>query len=313
MFEVGDWSEVAEGMIVETMITGYNKGGLECEVSRLRGFIPAGQVSLYHVDDLEQFVGQKMTCVVTEVNEEKRNLVLSHRALLEREKAAAKEKLLEELAVGQEREGVVSKLMDFGAFVDLGGLDGLIHISQMSWDRVKHPSEVLEEGQRVKVKVEKVDPVTGKISLAYRDLFESPWVNVPQKYPVKTTAKGTVSKIMDFGAFVRLEAGVEGLVHISEISHQRVFRVSDVLKPEQEVEVQIQSIDTDAQRISLSMKALEARVEPKKKEDQADDEAAADEQDSAADDLPPVQKFQGVLKGGIGGGKSDGDKFGLKW
>ena len=139
---VGDWSEVTEGMIVEARVTGHNKGGLECEVNQLRGFIPASQVSLYRVEDLAQFVGQKFTCVVTEANPEKRNLVLSRRAVLEREKAAAKESVLASLEVGKTLEGTVRSLQNFGAFVDLGGVDGLVHISQLSWDRLKHADEV---------------------------------------------------------------------------------------------------------------------------------------------------------------------------
>ena len=155
---MGDWSEVSEGMIVEARVTGHNKGGLECEVNRLRGFIPASQISLYRVEDLAQFVGQKFACVITEANPDKGNLVLSRRAVLEREKAEAKTKLLAELEVGQVREGIVRSLQEFGAFVDLGGVDGLIHISQLSWDRIRHASEVLELGQKVKVKIQKIDP-----------------------------------------------------------------------------------------------------------------------------------------------------------
>ncbi len=140
---VGDWSDVAEGVVVEARITGHNKGGLECAVNHIRGFIPASQISLYRVEDLSQFVDQKLVCLVIEANPHKRNLVLSRKAILEREQEEARERLLDELEVGQVREGVVRSLRDFGAFVDLGGVDGMIHISQLSWDRVGHPSEVL--------------------------------------------------------------------------------------------------------------------------------------------------------------------------
>ena len=219
--DIGDWSDIAEGITVDARITGHNKGGLECEVNHIRGFIPVSQVSIYRVEDLEQFVGQKMTCIVTEANRDRRNLVLSRRAVLEREQAEAKERLLEELAEGQEREGIVRNIRDFGAFVDLGGVDGMLHVSQLSWDRVKHPSDVLTLGQKIKVKIQKIDRATGKIGLSYRDTFESPWATAPTRYPVTSRVKGTVSKIMDFGAFVRFESGVEGLVHISELSHKR--------------------------------------------------------------------------------------------
>jgi small subunit ribosomal protein S1 len=290
-------------MLVEARVTGHNKGGLECEVNQLRGFIPASQVSMYRVEDLSQFVEQKFPCIVTEVNPAKRNLVLSRRAVLERDAAEAKEKLLAELEAGQMRDGIVRSLQPFGAFVDLGGVDGLIHISQMSWDRVKHPSEVLEVGQKVNVKIQKIDPQTGKISLAYRDLTESPWATAAQDYPARSTVKGTVSRLMEFGAFVRLGPGVEGLVHISELSHKRVFRVSDVLTEGQEVEVQVQSVDSEQQRISLSLKALEARPTTQK--------AAPEPEEPEAPPEPP-KKRKTPLRGGIGGPPT-GDQFGLKW
>ncbi len=302
--DVGDWSDIAEGIVVEAHVTGHNKGGLECEVNKLRGFIPAGQVSIYRVENLEEFVGQRWPCVVIEANPQRKNLVLSRRAMLEREQAAAKEQLLSQLEVGQTRDGTVRTIRDFGAFVDLGGIDGLIHVSQMSWERVKHPSEVLSVGQKVKVKIQKIDPQTHKISLAYRDLFESPWTNVASKYPVTSKVIGKVSKIMEFGAFVKLEPGVEGLVHISELSHKRVFKATEVVQEGQEIEAKVLSVDVENQRISLSMKALEARLEPAK-------ELQADPGPETA--APARKKERKVpLKGGLG--KSEfGEKFGLKW
>ncbi|MEX2113928.1 MAG: S1 RNA-binding domain-containing protein [Pirellulales bacterium] len=301
--DVGDWSDVAEGMVVEARVTGHNKGGLECDVNRLRGFIPASQVSMYRVENLEQFVGQAFMCVITEANPAKRNLVLSHRAVMEREKAEAKEKLLAELEPGQLREGTVRSLQDFGAFVDLGGIDGLVHISQISWDRIKHPSEVLEVGQQVKVKIQKIDPQTGKIGLVLRDLSENPWANASRDFPVRTRVTGKVTRLTDFGAFVRLGPGVEGLIHISELAHKRVFRVSDVVSEGQEVDVQVLSVDPEAQRISLSLKALEAKPAPAKVEE------ASEEPETPA--APPKPR-KVPLKGGIGG-PGTGEKFGLKW
>lgn len=302
--EVGDWSEVTEGLVVSARVTGQNTGGLECEVHRLEGFIPISQVALYRVESLDEYIGQHLTCIVTEVNAERRRLVLSRRAVLEREKAEARQKLLDELEVGQVREGVVRSLRDFGAFVDLGGVDGLIHVSQMSWDRVKHPSDVLAVGQAVKVKVQRIDPETGKISLAYRDLSESPWSTAASRYQVKTKVSGTVSRIMEFGAFVKLEPGIEGLVHISELSHKRVFRVADVVSEGQPVEVLVLSVDPEQQRIGLSLKALEARPEPKP--------AQPEEESSAAAAAPPQPARRMPLKGGLGE-SSGGEQFGLKW
>lgn len=307
--DVGDWSDISEGITVEARITGHNKGGLEAEVNKIRGFIPAGQISIYRVENFEEFVGQTWQCVVVEANRDRRNLVLSRRGVLEREQAEAKEKIIAELEVGQVREGIVRNIRDFGAFVDLGGIDGMIHVSQMSWDRVKHPSEVLTVGQKVKVKIHKIDPETHKISLTYRDLFESPWTNAASKYPVTSKVTGTVSKIMDFGAFVKLEPGVEGLVHISELSYKRVHRVADFLQEGQQVEAKVLSIDPENQRISLSMKAFEARPEP------VDKKAAELEAIYAAQEAAPAntKKQRKVpLQGGLGRSPK-GDKFGLKW
>ncbi len=300
--QVDDWSDLAEGMLVDVRVTGHNTGGLECEVNHIRGFIPVSQIALHRVEDLAQFVEQRFTCLITEANPERRNLVLSRRAILEREQEAARQQMLASLRPGQIFDGVVRKLMDFGAFVDLGsGVDGLLHISQLAWGRVKHPSDVLKEGQAIKVRVEKINPDTGKISLAYRDLQESPWTAAASKYPPNTVARGKVTKLMDFGAFVEVEPGVEGLVHISELSHKRVFRCSDVVKEGQDVEVMVLSVDAEARRMSLSMKELSAPPEPEKKEEPA--EAAATK--------PKKSKPSGPLLGGIG--RKTGDKYGLKW
>ena len=299
--EVQDWSDLSEGVTVEVRVTGHNKGGLECEVNHIRGFMPISQVSLYRVDDLEPFVGQTLQCLVTEANPDRRNLVLSHRAILEREKQASREKLLQELQVGQVCEGIVRRLQNFGAFVDLGGIDGLIHVSQLSWDRVGHPSDVLEEGQKVQVRIEKIDPATGKIGLSYRDLLEDPWQDAQTKYAAGSVVNGTVTKIMEFGAFVKLAPGVEGLVHISEIAHHRVHKVGAFLKEGQPVQVKILSVDPQNQRLSLSIKAAQAvPVE----------ETAEEEEPELTTKVVPDRKEP--LQGGLGR-KTGGDQFGLNW
>jgi small subunit ribosomal protein S1 len=189
--------------------------------------------------------------------------VLSRRAVLEREREEARRTMLESLAPGQIHEGIVRKLVDFGAFVELGsGVDGLLHVSQLGWGRVKHPSEVVQEGQKIRIRVEKVDKDSGRISLSYRDLLENPWTTADQKYLVNSVVRGKVVKLMDFGAFVELEPGVEGLVHISELSHKRVARVSDVVKEGDEIEAVVLSVDPKARRISLSMKNVTSPPEP---------------------------------------------------
>lgn len=304
--DIQDWSDVSEGTVVETMVKGHNKGGLECEVSGIRGFMPVSQIDVFRVEDLEQYVGKKFNCVITEANESRGNLVLSRRAVLEREREAVRAETMGALAVGQVHEGTVRKLMDFGAFVDIGGVDGLIHVSKLSWDRIKHPSEVVEEGQKVKVVIDKIDVDTGKISMSYRDaVSEHPWHAAAKNFIEGTVVDGTVSKIMDFGAFVKVATGVEGLVHISELAHHRVVKVQNVVSEGQAVSVKVLSMDPDAQRMSLSIK--QAMAPPasasKGKQEPTEEEPV---RESA------VKKHEGALRGGTDK-KSGGEQFGLKW
>lgn len=305
--EIGDWSQVTDGMLVEARVTGHNTGGLECEVNRLRGFIPASQIALYRVENLEEFVDQKFTCLVTEANVQRRNLVLSRRAVLEREREEARALIFDSLAPGQVLEGVVRKILDFGAFVDLGsGVDGLLHVSQLGWGRVKHPSEVVQEGQKIRVRVDKVIRETKKISLSYKDLLENPWNDADRKYEVHSVIHGRVVKIMEFGAFVEVEPGVEGLVHISELSHKRVARVSEVVKEGDEIDAVVLSVDPKAQRISLSMKNVNPPPEA-----EAPSPAAAQEPPAKPVQKPSKQPTR-PLKGGLGRSPR-GAKYGLKW
>jgi small subunit ribosomal protein S1 len=206
------------------------------------------------------------------VNPEERNLVVSRRDLLEKEREEARAKLWAELAEGQIREGIVRSVRDFGAFVDLGGVDGLLHISEMSWSRVQDASQVVQPGQAVKVIVLKLDRERRKVSLGLRQLTPSPWDSVDMNYPPNSIAKGKVTRLMDFGAFVELEPGVEGLVHISELAPQRVRRVADIVQVEQEVRVMVLAVDRNQRRISLSLKAAmpEEAEEPEEEEEQVE-------------------------------------------
>jgi len=242
---------------------------------------------------------------VTEVNPKRKNLVLSRRAVLEREKEEARKERLASMEVGQVVEGVVRKILDFGAFVDVGGVDGLVHISQLSWDHVKDPHEVLQEGQKIRVKIEKVDLQTGKIGLSYRDLLEHPWVHIDDKFPVDAVVTGTVSRIAKFGAFVKLAPGIEGLVHISELSHARVPSVASVVSEGQAVEVKVLAVDPASQRIALSMKA----VLPTPAEEEPELEA---ESPAETPPEPMVAKRHTPLRGGTDRA-SGGEQFGLKW
>ncbi|MGI9518690.1 MAG: S1 RNA-binding domain-containing protein [Pirellulaceae bacterium] len=302
---VADWADLTEGAIVETRITGSNTGGLECTVNNIRGFIPASQIDVVRVENFGDFVNRKMQCVVTEVNPRRKKLVLSHRAILERERQEKKKELMQTLAAGQTLDGIVTKLMDFGAFVDIGGVEGLVHVSKLSWERVEHPSEVLEAGQKVSVKVEKVNPESGKISLSYRDTQENPWTRIDQKYAVGAVVDGTVSRLAQFGAFVKLEAGVEGLVHISELAHHRVIAVKNVVNQGDQVQVKVLSVDPSAQKIGLSLKATLAK--PQK----STDASKTDESNEPLREVA-VKKREEPLKGGRDKG-SGGEQFGLNW
>ena len=286
-----DWSSVAEGMIVEARVTETNKGGLAVDVNGIRGFMPISQIDLYRVEDTEQYVNQRLLSLVTEVDPQERNLVVSRRALLEKEREENREKLWQQLEEGQIREGVVRSVRDFGAFVDLGGVDGLLHVSEMSWKRVQNPADVVQPGQTVKVVVLKIDRERRKVSLGLKQLTASPWDTAVANYPPNTVVKGKVTRLMEFGAFVELEPGVEGLVHISELANQRVRRVADVVQPGQEVAVLVLRVDPAQRKISLSLKAAQAREQP------AEEPAAAEEPEVP---VKPRRPRTTPLRGGIG-------------
>jgi predicted RNA-binding protein with RPS1 domain len=304
--DVSDWTDIKEGEVVDAVVTAANTGGLECKVGNIRGFIPASQVAEFRIEDFAEFVGQKVMCVITEANERRGNLVLSRRAVLEREKREKRAERLSSLEVGAAVEGTVRKITDFGAFIDIGGLDGLLHISQLSWERVKHPSELLTEGQKIQVRIDKIDEQTGKIGLSYRSLQEHPWTNIDSRFPTGAVIPGKVTRIAEFGAFVRVATGVEGLVHVSELAHRRVQNVASVVSEGDEVMVKVLSIDTESQRMSLSIKGAQAAPEPELTEGEP-----AQEED-APPPKPVLPKHRGPLKGGMGR-NTGGEQFGLKW
>ena len=305
---VEDWSQIQAGMVVEARVTAANKGGLECEVAGLRGFMPASLVSTWRIENLEEVVGQTLESLVTEIVPEARRLVLSRRAVIEKLAADAKAKMLETLEPGAEMDGIVRSVREFGAFVDIGnGVEGLIHVSELSWDRVATAADVLKAGDKVRVVVKRIDHDTGKIGLSARDLIESPWRNAAVKYHTGATVRGKVSRIAQFGAFVKLEPGVEGLVHVSELATRHVRSVGDVVKEGEEVECRVLAVDPDEQRLSLSIKALAAK--PAAASSDAEPEVEEPVEEAPA---PVAKKRTGPLKGGLGG-QSDGARFGLKW
>jgi len=293
------WENLRKGLIVEARVTKVNKGGLEVEVDGIRGFLPMGQIEIGRVDDATVYLNQKLRVVVTEANQREKNLVVSRRDLLEQERAEMSEKTWAELAEGQVRHGIVRSVRDFGAFVDLGGVDGLLHVGEMSWSRISDPSGVIKVGQEVDVKVLKIDLNSKKISLGLKQLTPSPWDRVEETFSRGMTVPGKVTRVMDFGAFVEIAPGIEGLVHVSELANNRVRRAADIVKPDQEVEVRILKIETDAKKMSLSLRPLPAAVTTA---------AKAEEEEEAEDDTAapkPVRKTP--LKGGLG--DTDPDPF----
>lgn len=300
-----DWSTVAEGMVVEARVTGTNKAGLEVDVNGIRGFMPISQIELFRVEDLSPYLNQRLHCIVTEAAPAERNLVVSRRALLAQEREEQRQKLLAELAPGQIRSGVVRNIKPFGAFVDLGGVDGLLPVSEMSWARVEKPEDLLQVGQRVDVQVLRIDEQTQKITLSMKQLQTSPWDAAADKYAVGATVSGTVTRITDYGAFVQLEPGLEGLIHISELSTKRVGKVTEVLKPGQEVTVQVLKFEPALRRLSLSLKALQRQAEEAA---QAAQQAAAA---AAAETTPPAKTIKRPtnLKGGLGSSSGSGGLF----
>ncbi|MFO1095537.1 MAG: S1 RNA-binding domain-containing protein [Planctomycetaceae bacterium] len=225
----GDWHAISVGQIVDCLVTKTNKGGLDVTVGNLRGFMPASQADLSYVADLQTFVGQKLRAKVTEVNAPRRRLVVSRRQVLQEERAVAEQELMTHIAVGQTVPGRVKTIKEYGAFVDLGGVDGFLHIGQISWARIGHPNEVLTEGQEVEVRILSIEPEKKRISLGMRQLAANPWVHAEGKYAKGTTHTGKVTRTEQFGAFIELEPGVEGLCHISELDYKRVRAVTDVL------------------------------------------------------------------------------------
>lgn len=289
---VANWSTVAEGMTVEARVTETNKGGLAVEVNGIRGFMPISQIDLFRIENAEQFVNQKLLCLVTEVNPEERNLVVSRRALLEKEREHLREKFWAEVAEGQVLEGIVRSLQPFGAFIDLGGGDGLLHVSELAWSRVKDPSEVLQLGQRVRVIVLRLDREARKLSLSLRQLTEGPWDSAHLNYPPGSIVTGKVTRIQDFGAFVEVEPGIEGLVHISELSGQRVHRVRDVVQEDQQIQVKVLDVDREQRRMSLSLKAAVDAAKPETPEEP--------EEPESGEPAKPKRERTIPLRGGIG-------------
>ncbi|WP_429970874.1 30S ribosomal protein S1 [Fructilactobacillus sp. Tb1] len=255
------WDEIKEkadkGENINVKVTRPVRGGLVVNADGVRGFIPASMITDHFVSDLNQYKGEELEVKIVEVVPEDNRLILSHRAVAEKDRKEAREKIMGNLKVGDVVEGKVARLTNFGAFVDLGGIDGLVHVSEISYDHVSKPSDVLKVGEDVKVKVLAIEPERDRISLSIKQLQPGPWDNIEEKAAVGSVLDGTVRRLVDFGAFVEVFPGVEGLVHISQISHKHIDKPSDVLKSGQKIQVKVLSVDPEEHRLALSMKALE--------------------------------------------------------
>ena len=265
--------EVVTGEVIEVV-----KGGLILDIG-LRGFLPASLVDLRRVKDLDAYLGTEIEARVIEMDRNRNNVVLSRRVVLEESRKAERTEILSKLKSGMRLKGTVSSIVDFGAFVDLGGIDGLVHISELSWNHVNHPSEVVKVGDEVEVEVLDVDLQRERISLGLKQTTEDPWIKLVEVYPVDTIVDGRVTKIVPFGAFIELGDNVEGLVHISEMAMKHIDSPNQVVSVGDEVKVKVMDVNTDRRRISLSMKAaaedlgIEIDVdEPEPKEEAEDAE-----------------------------------------
>ncbi|MHC5179482.1 MAG: 30S ribosomal protein S1 [Planctomycetota bacterium] len=247
----------AEGDVVKGIVSRRIKGGLLVDIG-VPVFLPASQVDIRKPGDISRFIGQEIECKILKIDTENHNIVVSRRKIIEEERYASKEKILAEIEEGQIRKGIVKNIADFGVFVDLGGLDGLLHISDLSWGRISHPSELVELDQEIECMVIGVDKDNEKISLGLKQKNESPWKSVEERYPIGNRVTGKIVNIMNYGAFVRLEEGIEGLIHISEMSWtKRIGHPGDILTLGEDTEVQVLEINKDKQEISLGLKQLE--------------------------------------------------------
>src|SRR5256885_4762512 len=245
-----------DGTVIDADVREQNKGGLIVNILGLRGFLPSSQVARAYAGTLETLVGKRIPVKILEVNRKRNRLIVSQKAAEDEDRARKREDLFSRLGVGDEVTGAVSGLTSYGAFVDIGGADGLIHISELSWDRVSRVTDVLQLGEQVEVKVIKLDPDQNRISLSLRQLQQDPWERLMQTVPVGSILTGTVTKTKKYGAFLQVMPGIEGLLHISELSWDHVDKTEDVLKVGEEVQVKVIGIDTARRRVSLSLKQL---------------------------------------------------------
>ena len=292
------WAKVEEKFKAGEVVTGevieVVKGGLILDIG-LRGFLPASLVDLHRVKDLEGYKGTEIEARVIEMDKNRNNVVLSRRVLLEEGRRAERAEILGKLSRGMRLKGTVSSIVDFGAFVDLGGIDGLVHISELSWNHVSHPSDVVSVGDEVEVMVLDVDLQRERISLGLKQTTEDPWTKLVEDFPVGSIVEGTVTKIVTFGAFVSIAESIEGLVHISEMASRRIDSPNQVVHVGDKVQVKVIEVNPSRRRVSLSMKAAAAElgieVDIDEPETKAED-AASPAEKPAAEEAAPAEKAE---------------------
>ncbi|HEX3000633.1 MAG TPA: 30S ribosomal protein S1 [Armatimonadota bacterium] len=260
------WGRIEEtfesGKVINAMVTDRVKGGLVVDLG-VRGFVPASHVGSGKVRNLERYVGQSLPLKIIEIDRDRKRVVLSHRLAVEEERSRQREALFGSLAEGQIREGVVRRVTDYGAFVDIGGVDGLLHVSEMSWTRINHPSEVVKVGDKIHVVVLKVNEQEGKISLGLRQILPDPWTEVEGRYHVNDIVKGKVTRLVPFGAFVQLDNGIEGIIPNSELAYRRVNKPEEVVSVGDEVTVKVINVRAEERRITLSLRQMQDVEEQK--------------------------------------------------
>ncbi|KFN90041.1 30S ribosomal protein S1 [Tetragenococcus muriaticus] len=280
------WEDIEEkyqnGETVEAPVTNVVKGGLVVDVG-VRGFVPASMVEDYFVDDFNDYKGRTLEFKIIEIEPSENRLILSHKAIVEEEKEKKKEELLNSISEGDVIEGTVARLTNFGAFIDLGGIDGLVHVSEISHAHVAKPSDVLSVGDKVNVAVLSVAPATERVSLSIKDTLPGPWTNIEEKAPKGSVLEGTVKRLTSFGAFVEVFPGVEGLVHISQISHKHIATPHEVLTEGEQVQVKVLDVNPDEHRIALSIKSLEEQPETEENQDEPDPEDYQNFEDDGSD------------------------------
>lgn len=267
IYESGD---TVEGEIIECV-----KGGLIVDIG-LRGFLPASLIDVRKINDLESYIGEKCACKIIEVDRNRNNVVLSRKVIIEDERKEQRKEILNNMEVGQVKKGIITSIADFGAFVDVNGVDGLVHISELSWNHVKHPSEVVNINQEVDVEILDIDYEKQRLSLGLKQTQKDPWLEKIKKYSIKDIVNGRVTRIVKFGLFVLIEGDLEGLVHISELSEEPVKRPSDIAKIGDELAVRIIDIDFDKRRMAFSVKQVENPVEDKEEENKASSQKIED-------------------------------------